>query len=173
MNFLRKLKAKAAAQRISDEAIFGQVASEIQQGQKRDGLWAKALTLANMDESKARPIYIKLRVQSIKDELTLTSTDSTAAHTTPLKTASPSQEYARPATIAGDFIQGFKDGHESDRPTKKANKFWLYILLAAALIMASFVFPLQFLRNGFAWGDVGGFLFWIAAGAYAYHGIQR
>ena len=41
----------------------------IQEGIKRDGLWAKALANSEGDEKKTKALYIQYRVQAIKDEV--------------------------------------------------------------------------------------------------------
>jgi len=59
---------KDALERESEERLYAQVVKEIEAGQRRDGLWAKALTLSNGDENRAKAEYIKLRVQSLLDD---------------------------------------------------------------------------------------------------------
>lgn len=41
---------------------------ELSHDQRRDGLWAKAMANSGGSEEKAKSLYIKYRVQSIKDE---------------------------------------------------------------------------------------------------------
>lgn len=53
---------------IDDEAIYNQIANELAEGVKKEGLWLKALEQANGDESKTLPAYIKYRRQSILAE---------------------------------------------------------------------------------------------------------
>jgi len=62
-----------ALDRETEETLFAQVVKEVEAGQRRDGLWAKALVSAEGDEKKAKVKYIKLRVQSILDEQMLES----------------------------------------------------------------------------------------------------
>lgn len=40
-------------------------------GQRRDGLWAKALAHSDGSNEKAKSLYIKYRAESIKDEIIL------------------------------------------------------------------------------------------------------
>jgi len=63
--------SKDAASRLSEEALYEQVAKEIADGQKRPGLWLKAQSESNGIEAKAESIYIQLRIQSIVDEMVL------------------------------------------------------------------------------------------------------
>ncbi len=68
MKFLKILKISNAASRLIEEKIYETVALEIQRGELRTGLWAKALAESRGDEQKAKSLYISHRVQSIKDE---------------------------------------------------------------------------------------------------------
>jgi hypothetical protein len=60
-----------AMTREVEEELYAKVLQEIERGERRDGLWAKALVAANGDESIAKAQYIKLRVQSLKNEAKL------------------------------------------------------------------------------------------------------
>lgn len=62
------IKSRFAANGISEEAYYEMTAAEIKNGNIRSGLWAKALSESLGDEKKAGAIYIKLRVQSMRDE---------------------------------------------------------------------------------------------------------
>ncbi|MTW19738.1 hypothetical protein, partial [Allochromatium palmeri] len=57
--------------RLFEEQIYAQVVGELAQGMRRDGLWAKALAESDAKEEKAKSLYIKYRVQSIKDEIAI------------------------------------------------------------------------------------------------------
>ena len=57
-----------AMTREVEEELYAQVLQEIERGERRDGLWAKALVTANGDESIAKAQYIKLRVQALFDD---------------------------------------------------------------------------------------------------------
>ena len=71
MKIFDKFSVSAAASRLNDEALYAFVSEEIEKGIKRDGLWIKALADAKGNESIAKANYIKLRVQSLKDEAKL------------------------------------------------------------------------------------------------------
>ena len=58
-------------QRIFEESLYAVVAEEIQNNQIRDGLMAKALAEADGNKDRERSLYIKYRIQSIKDEIEL------------------------------------------------------------------------------------------------------
>ena len=59
---------KSAADRLLEEQIYEAVALEISQGKVKPGLWAKALSQTNGNEKLTQSVYIKLRVQNIRDE---------------------------------------------------------------------------------------------------------
>ena len=64
-----KISHLSAIERLREEKLYEQVLNELSQGKKRDGLWAKALAYSEGSDEKAKALYIKYRVQSIKDEL--------------------------------------------------------------------------------------------------------
>ena len=53
----------------SDELLHAAVLREMERGERRDGLWAQALSSSQMDKNKATAKYIELRVQSMKDDM--------------------------------------------------------------------------------------------------------
>lgn len=59
---------KSALDRLAEEQLYETVALEIKNHELREGLWAKALAEAKGDQDQAKGVYIKLRVQSLKDE---------------------------------------------------------------------------------------------------------
>jgi len=71
MGIFDGFKAKSVASRLNDETLYAEVMREIESNYRRDGIWAMALADADMDQAKAAAKYIKLRVQSLKDEMAL------------------------------------------------------------------------------------------------------
>lgn len=71
MGWFDKSKRQGAAERLFEEGIYEVVAEEIQAGQMRAGLWAKALAETQGDEKRAKAKYIEFRVQSLKDEMVI------------------------------------------------------------------------------------------------------
>ena len=69
MSLLDDFKTQGAAFRLTEEMLFAEVYREMEAGIKRDGLWAMALAESKFDESTAKSLYIKYRVQSLKDEI--------------------------------------------------------------------------------------------------------
>ena len=71
MEILKRLKEDGIAKRQVEEALYNRVVEELAQGERREGLWAKAFADAEGIETKAQGLYIKYRVQSLVDELEL------------------------------------------------------------------------------------------------------
>ena len=71
MSFINDLKNSNAKIRLTEEKIYAEVMREMKDSILRDGLWAKAMSEVNFDEKKAKAKYIKLRVQSIIDEIAI------------------------------------------------------------------------------------------------------
>jgi len=67
-DLFEKFKRNSAAARLLEEQLYERVVLELSQNQRRDGLWAKAMANSDGSEDKAKSLYIKYRVQSIKDE---------------------------------------------------------------------------------------------------------
>jgi hypothetical protein len=72
MSFWKKVKQTAIADRLVEEKLYELVHRELESGERRDGLWAKAFQNSQGDEQKANALYIGYRVQSIKDEAEIT-----------------------------------------------------------------------------------------------------
>lgn len=62
---------KNAEERFAENYVYELIAKELQDGYRKDGLWLRAATEADDDEKKARRLYVRYRVQKIKDELNL------------------------------------------------------------------------------------------------------
>ena len=71
MSLFKGITTKKALSRLQEEQVYEFILDEIEAGQVRRGLMAKAMTLSNGDESKWQSEYIKLRFQSLIDENTL------------------------------------------------------------------------------------------------------
>ena len=73
MSLFDKVKKKTLAHRKADEALYSFVAQEMEEGIRHNGLWLKALEQANGNEQKQVAAYIKLRVQSLRDDASIPS----------------------------------------------------------------------------------------------------
>lgn len=54
----------------SEELLHAMVMREMQQGIRRDGLWAQALVETEGDPQKAQAAYIRLRLVTLRQETT-------------------------------------------------------------------------------------------------------
>ena len=70
---LKQFRTRVASTRLREEAIYAEVLREIESGTRRDGLYAKAIAECNGDIASANAAYIRLRVQSIRDEIEIAS----------------------------------------------------------------------------------------------------
>jgi hypothetical protein len=59
---------KTPEDRLSEIELYELVAEEIERNQQSKGLWVKALSDSEGDLDKGQALYVKLRVQMIKDE---------------------------------------------------------------------------------------------------------
>ena len=53
-----------------EELLYAMVMREMQQGIRRDGLWAQALAESEADPQKSQAAYIRLRVATLRQETT-------------------------------------------------------------------------------------------------------
>jgi hypothetical protein len=67
-SFRKKVSVKAAQIRAEDERLYEVVAQELDRGERRPGLWVKAMADSEGSEEKASSLYLKYRVQSLKDD---------------------------------------------------------------------------------------------------------
>lgn len=70
-DFWKRTRLTATYARQTDRAFYGKVASELQTGVRDEALWLQAIEKTKGDETKARAVYIGLRVQMLKDEVLL------------------------------------------------------------------------------------------------------
>ena len=63
-----KLKLDSPSTRLSEDDLFEKAYDELQNDELIKGVWARALSESDGDEKKAEALYLKLRVQQIKDE---------------------------------------------------------------------------------------------------------
>lgn len=53
MSIFDDIKIKGATYRLTEEALYAEALREIESGQRRDGIWAKALAESDMDQERA------------------------------------------------------------------------------------------------------------------------
>lgn len=68
MIFWKTIKDAAVVSRRYDERLHELALREMQSGERRDGLWAKALIEGQGDEGRAQAIYLRLLVTALQDE---------------------------------------------------------------------------------------------------------
>lgn len=73
MSLFSKLKKVSVAQRKTDETIYSAIAQEMEEGIRHNGLWLRALEKAEGSKERQVAEYIKLRVQSLKDDVSILS----------------------------------------------------------------------------------------------------
>ena len=69
MSILDKLREAKIQGRLQESLYYEIVANELEKGQMDKGLHTQAFAEADGNENKAKALYIKLRVESLKDEL--------------------------------------------------------------------------------------------------------
>ena len=51
-----------------EEELYAKVAAELHGGNREEGLWAKCFAECDGDENKAKALYLKARVERLKEE---------------------------------------------------------------------------------------------------------
>ncbi len=69
MGIFDKVKKTTIESRRYEEKLYEVALEEVEAGERRKGLYSKALAKADGDTEKADGIYLKLRVQSIMDDI--------------------------------------------------------------------------------------------------------
>jgi len=69
MGIFDKVKKTTIESRRYEEKLYEVALEEVEAGERRKGLYSKALSKADGDTEKADGIYLKLRVQSIMDDI--------------------------------------------------------------------------------------------------------
>ena len=69
MGIFDKVKKTTISSRRTEEKLYELALEEVEAGEIRKGLYAKAVSKADGDKEKAEGIYLKLRVQSMLDDI--------------------------------------------------------------------------------------------------------
>ena len=69
MAFFKSKDKLSIFQRKHETYLYELVMEEIAKNERQKGIWGQAIVKSNGDEKKAEAEYIKLRVESLKDEL--------------------------------------------------------------------------------------------------------
>lgn len=73
MGLLTKARTTIALNRKAEEALYEMALDEYEAGDIRRGLWAQALAEASGEESRAKGLYLKLRVRAMQDDSAIVS----------------------------------------------------------------------------------------------------
>ena len=67
--FKRKVETTLSESRQDEELIYKDILKEMDSGVINEGIWGKALANCNGDEEKAKSLYMKYRLRSVKDAM--------------------------------------------------------------------------------------------------------
>jgi hypothetical protein len=102
-----------AKARLFEEFLYTLVDAEMQAGTIRSGLWAKAQADAMGDERKTKAIYLKLRVQSLRDEASIIDEFERKSREASRATEQDAPPHTPPPTV--------ENGNEKRSPVKDAS----------------------------------------------------
>lgn len=126
----KRFKTNAAINRLVEERLYELALEEVEKGQIRKGIWARALGNSEGSGDKAQSLYILYRVESMKDEAQVISaiiddiekqnsrTLSNAAAFTPNQSAQSSQNASQATLVA----QQEKQDKQANRAEEKASQ---------------------------------------------------
>ena len=69
MDIFKILRKHDPSQSPTEEQLYALVAAELGSSMIRQGLWTKALTDSDWNESRAKALYVRMRVPQLRDEL--------------------------------------------------------------------------------------------------------
>ena len=133
MSWLKKERLKQSANRLVDEQLYARAVREIESGNRRDGLWGKALADTKGDISAAKAAYIELRVQSLMDEQAVLQAEKD-------KEAKLALERQRARDEARRKLVGAIQGTKQDASVIRAFG-WLFYIFAGGVIIISLGIP--------------------------------
>ena len=70
ISLIDKIRQIGSTFTFTEEDLFDQVAGEVANNKRKDGLWTKALSESGMNEDRAKALYIKMRVDQLYAEAT-------------------------------------------------------------------------------------------------------
>jgi len=131
MGIVDDIRNRGASSRITEEMLYAEALREVEQGIRRDGLWAKALARSNMRQEEAQAFYLKLRVQSLRDEIELVTQQAA-------RDARRRRDDDKQVFVQQRAIEQVALNHERNRPVQ-GFRDWLNVLVAAVAIILVFV----------------------------------
>lgn len=146
-SFRRKINLQGAELRRLDELLHEVVHEEMRVNEVRTGLWTKAVSMTEGDETKAKAKYISLRVQSLTDDMLLME-DALAAAREQLDKYRPVKETS-PAPV-GKSIDTKDPKQSVDPPTQREpldwTNFFLVLIPTAIILILLFILFIKFGR---------------------------
>lgn len=118
-----------AMTREVEEELYARVLQEIERGERRDGLWAKALVAANGDESIAKAQYIKLRIQALFDDGLIGAFRNAELEVAKERAKKEEVRSRRFAQTKADYLRKVdqvQQQFESEKRDVNSDKFWTY-----------------------------------------------
>ena len=118
MVFFKNKDKFSIFQRQQETKFFELVMDEIASDKRHKGIWGQAIVKANGDKNKAEAEYIRLRVESLKDELEVIK-----------------QNEHEEAVIKEEINKKYseKEKQKQDKPKNKEFKFIFILLIVVTL----------------------------------------
>lgn len=130
-----KSTVERSAERLIEERLYEQVALELQEGNKRAGIWAKALANSNGSEVKAQSLYIQYHVQALKDEMLLDN-ELSKQFTAPQKQTEEDKEFDDAiAKITEEYEHLNTKDKTSAQKTASGNPLVVFIIFSVIVII--------------------------------------
>ena len=140
MSIFDDILGKNADDRLAEEMLYAEAMREIEQGIRRDGLWGKAIADSEGDDKKAKGLYLKLRVQALKDELEVVRKERIAEEKERIFKEDPDWQKKEIQRRVNQKKQGsIFDLFEKMSPIAKI--FWALILVSSLLATTEIFLP--------------------------------
>ena len=148
----RKTPVEESIERLAEEKIYEKVYEEVASGVKREGLWFKALSESDGEETKAKALYVKLRVRSLIDELIVTEEIQQNTHEIEQAQSKETARYNKKMQRAASR-QSIRDGIRTGIAL-------LFFLFAVILLVSAFSEKMSVLGYSAVFFGFVGLLFW-------------
>lgn len=127
MGIVDEIRLRGVSSRVSEEMLYAEALREVEDGLRRDGLWAKALSQSNMRQDDAMAFYLKLRVQSLRDEIQLAMEELQ-------RTTRRARDHANQSLSQQRSIEHSLRKREKDRPPQSFRD-WLNVLVGLIAVV--------------------------------------
>jgi hypothetical protein len=133
MKFLMNDPFKGSSKRLAENELYEIVTKEVMNEEVMAGIWGKAFADTEGDEQKAKALYIKYRVQDLKDRVIVES--ELGDHGRFRNTNTEEEPYEAPSDPVGDYEDDSETPRSSDHP-RFTTVIWGLIKFLIALIIA-------------------------------------